>query len=70
MDSIKKAVTSLKDRIVKTPLERSIIEACSDENWGAANTTLHEIAEKTFSHEDRQVIMKTVWELLKSPSKE
>lgn len=70
MDSLKKAVTGLKDRIVKTPLERSVLEACSDENWGSANSALHEIAEKTFNHEDRQTIMKTIWELLKSPSKE
>ena len=70
MDTFKKAVSSIKDRIVKTPLERSILEACSDENWGSANTVLHEISEKTFSHEDRQVIMKLLWELLKSPAKE
>lgn len=70
MDSLKKAVTGLKDRIVKTPLERSILEACSDENWGSANSALHDIAEKTFNHEDRQTIMKTIWELLKSPGKE
>ena len=70
MDTFKKAVSSIKDRIVKTPLERSILEACSDENWGSANTVLHEISEKTFNHEDRQVIMKLIWELLKSPAKE
>ena len=70
MDLFKKAVGTIKDRIVKTPLERSILEACSDENWGASNSDLHEIAEKTFNHEDRQSIMKLIWDLLKSPSKE
>jgi hypothetical protein len=70
MDSFKKAVTSLKDRIVKTPLERSVLEACSDENWGVATSSLHEIAEKTFNYDDRLAIMKLVWELLKSPNKE
>ena len=70
MDTFKKAVSSIKDRIVKSPLERSVLEVCSDENWGSANTALHEISEKTFNHEDRQVIMKLIWELLKSPAKE
>lgn len=70
MDSLVKAVSSIKDRITKTPLERSLHEICSDENWGAPNTLLHEISEKTFSHEERGVIMKNVWELLKSPPKE
>jgi ENTH domain len=70
MDTIKKAVASLKDRITRTPLERTILEVCSDENWGCSNTMLHEIAERTFNHEDRLLIMKNVWELLKSPSKE
>lgn len=70
MDSLMKAVSGLKDRIVKSPLERSVLEACSDENWGSANTLLHDIAEKTFNQEERQTIMKTLWELLKSPPKE
>ena len=70
MDVFKKAVGSIKDRIVKSPLERSVLEACSDENWGASNSTLHELAEKTFNHEDRESMMKLIWDLLKSPSKE
>ena len=70
MDTFKKAVSTLKDRIVKSPLERSVYDACSDENWGSSNSVLHEISEKTFNHEDRQIILKCIWDLLKSPPKE
>ncbi|OMJ79439.1 hypothetical protein SteCoe_20541 [Stentor coeruleus] len=70
MDSLIKAVSDLKDKIVKSPLERSVLKACSDENWDSFNTLLHKIAEKTFNQEERQTIMKMLWELLKSPAKE
>ena len=60
MNSLVKAVTSIKDRITKTPLERMVHEVCSDENWGSPNTTLHEIAERTFNHEERLIIMRNV----------
>ena len=70
MDTFKKAVSTLKDRIVKSPLERSVYDVCSDENWGSSNSILHEISEKTFNHEERQIILKCIWDLLKSPAKE
>jgi len=70
MDQLKRAAVSLKDRITKKPVERSVAEACSDENWGASNTLLHQIAEQTYNTEDRYLIMKLVWEYLKSPPKE
>lgn len=70
MDSILKTFSTFKDKIVKTPLERLVYDACTDENWGVPNTSLHEISQKTFSPEERGIIMKTVWELLRSPPKE
>ena len=70
MDSFMKAVSSFKDKIVKTPLERLVHDACTDENWGVPNTALHQISEKTFNHEERSIIMRNIWELLSSPAKE
>lgn len=70
MDSFMKAVSSFKDKIVKTPLERLVHDACTDENWGVPNTSLHQISEKTFNHEERSIIMRNIWELLSSPAKE
>ena len=70
MAAFKRAVVGIKNKITKSPLERQVAEACSDENWGVQNTLLREIAEKTYNPEDRQKIMKATWEYLKAPPKE
>lgn len=70
MDSILKTFSTIKDKIVKTPLERLVYDACTDENWGVPNTSLHEISQRTFNPEERKILMNAVWELLKSPPKE
>ena len=70
MDILKKAVLNLKDHIVKSPLERSVYEACTDQNWVSSNYVLHEISEKTFNHEDWQIILNCICDLLKSTPKE
>ena len=63
-------VYSIKDRILGTPLERTIAEACNNEPWGASNNTLHEIAEKTFDKQNRDIIIKNIWDILKSSGNE
>ena len=48
-----------------------LIEATSNDNWGAPLTLLHQISERTFSQSnDRQVTMRHLWESLRAPSKE
>ena len=46
-------------------------EATSNDNWGAPTTLLHQIAEKTYSnYEDQIVVMRFLWEALRAPGKE
>ena len=52
-------------------MERQLIEATNNDNWGVPITLLHQITERTFSPGgDRLVIMKYVWETLRAPGKE
>ena len=57
--------------MTKSGLERMLIEATSNDNWGAPLTLLHKISERTFNQSnDRVVIMRHLWESLRAPAKE
>lgn len=45
MDSLKKLCLAQKPYSKKS-LERRALEICSDENWGSANSALHDISKK------------------------
>ena len=70
MDAIKRAANKLKDKITKSPLERDLAESMNNENWGAPNTLLHSIADRSYNPDDAAVIMKWIWENTKSHAKE
>lgn len=70
MNTFRQFAINLKNRMTLTKLERQIAEVCTDEIWGAQNSQLREIAERTFDPEDCQTVMRMVWESLKSPLNE
>jgi len=45
----------------KTPLEKNLKEATSNDNWGVSNTILHDICKATHDFSDYYIIMQTVW---------
>jgi ENTH domain len=64
--SISKSITTIN----KTPLEKTLIESLSNENWGVANSTLTSLAESTYSHVDGPVIVEYLLEAInEQPSK-
>ncbi len=56
-------------KLAKTPLEKTLIEATSNENWNPSNKLLNEIADHTYDYADFNFIMKFVWEKLNSKTK-
>jgi hypothetical protein len=70
MDAIRRAANSIKDKIIKSPLERDLAEAMNNENWGASNTLLHSIADKSYNSEDAAVTMKIIWENIRANAKD
>lgn len=66
LKNFKRAAISFRDRITKTPLERSVAEACNNENYSAPVTLLQEISEKSFHPRERKSIMNLVWRYLDS----
>jgi hypothetical protein len=70
MDAIKRAANSIKDKLTKSPLERDLAEAMNNENWGAPNTMLHSIADRSYNPDDAAVAMKVIWENIRANSKE
>lgn len=57
---------------MKTPVERLVCEATTNDNWGAPTTLLHQISEKTFAAggEEQVLIVHFMWEALKAPGRE
>jgi len=57
---------------LKTPAERLVCEATTNDNWGAPTTLLHQISEKTFAAggEEQMLIVHFMWEALKAPGRE
>ena len=70
MEGLKRAALQFKDRITKTPLEREILEATNNDNWGVSTANLQQIAEKTFNHGESEIIMRFIWKNLKVDGKE
>ena len=66
LKNFKRAAISFRDRITKTPLERSVAEACNNENYPAPVNLLQEISEKSFHPRERKSIMNLVWRYLNS----
>jgi epsin len=70
MDAIRRAANAVKDKITKSPLERDLGEAMNNDNWPASNTLLHQIADRSYNPDDASVIMKVIWENIRSNAKE
>jgi epsin len=70
MDALKRAANLVRDKLTKSPLERDLTEAMNNENWGASNSLLHSIAERSFDTDDAAVIMKAVWESISASGRE
>lgn len=51
---------------LETPLEKSLREATSNQNWGCPNSVLYELAVSCGSYSDRQKILKHCWERMES----
>jgi epsin len=60
----------LKDRLLKTPLERDLTEAMNNEKWGCSNTLLRAISDRSFGVTNAGVIMNAIWENLRASGKE
>eukprot|EP00392_Amoebophrya_sp_AT5.2_P008285 g8304.t1 len=52
---------------VKTPLEKNLSEATSNQNWNVSNTLKYSISDSTSSRQDFRVIMQHIWECLSPP---
>merc|ERR1712185_48749 len=50
--------------VAGSELERKLLEACSNEPWGASGTMLAELARATFSYDDFKTVMSFVWKNL------
>lgn len=66
MDRIKRAATQFADKLTKTGLERMLKEATEDTEWGAANTLLYNIADRSHNSADCTFILEFVVESLKA----
>eukprot|EP01006_Ploeotia_vitrea_P034223 TRINITY_DN65725_c0_g1_i1.p1 TRINITY_DN65725_c0_g1~~TRINITY_DN65725_c0_g1_i1.p1 ORF type:complete len:113 (-),score=8.38 TRINITY_DN65725_c0_g1_i1:1686-2024(-) len=65
LESLKQAAKELTDKVVKrSPLERTLLDATSNENWTTPVKLLQEISDSTYNYQDFSVIMKFIWERL------
>jgi epsin len=69
LENLKKAALSFKDKLTKTPFERLLQEATSNENWNVSTKTLREIADHSYNFNDFSTIMKHIWKRLNSQRK-
>eukprot|EP01017_Pseudomicrothorax_dubius_P024478 TRINITY_DN2600_c0_g1_i8.p1 TRINITY_DN2600_c0_g1~~TRINITY_DN2600_c0_g1_i8.p1 ORF type:complete len:628 (+),score=214.27 TRINITY_DN2600_c0_g1_i8:200-2083(+) len=69
LQKMKDFALKMKDKMTKTPLQKTLSEATSNENWNPSNKLLDEIAEHTYNYTDYTVIMKYLWKRLNSNQK-
>eukprot|EP00916_Digyalum_oweni_P024299 GHVL01040154.1.p1 GENE.GHVL01040154.1~~GHVL01040154.1.p1 ORF type:complete len:264 (+),score=53.41 GHVL01040154.1:128-919(+) len=53
----------------KTPLEKALADATSNENWGCSTSKMAEIAEQSYNSFDAKQIMKALWSNLDQTNK-
>ena len=62
MEHLKKGAEFLRETFWKSPLEKELYEATSNDNWGCSNTNLIKIADASLDYENFDVIMKFIWD--------
>ncbi|CAG9319752.1 unnamed protein product [Blepharisma stoltei] len=67
---LKKAFTSISDKLTLTPTERLLKEAINDEEAGVPSSTLYKIAELTSQPFEYPIVMRHIWDSLKSSNKQ
>jgi epsin len=70
MDRIKRAAVQFADKLTKTGLECMLREATEDTEWGAPNTLLYNIADRSNNAVDSAFILQFVVETLKAKDRE
>jgi hypothetical protein len=64
MSLLTAAADFLKEKVAKSPLQKALSEATSDENWNPPTKVLLEIADASYSYEDFNTITKYIWKKL------
>ena len=63
MDRLFHAAEKLKNKF-KSPLERTLYDATSNENWSAPNKILQEIADSSYNYQELRVITTYIMEVI------
>ncbi|CAK69660.1 unnamed protein product (macronuclear) [Paramecium tetraurelia] len=70
LQAIKEAAQQIKDKLTKSPLEQTLSEATSNENWNTPTKLLQEVAEASYGYTSCDTIMKFIWKRLDSDNRE
>ncbi|CAD8083427.1 unnamed protein product [Paramecium sonneborni] len=70
LQAIKEAAQQIKDKLTKSPLEQTLSESTSNENWNTPTKLLQELAEASYGYTSCDIIMKFIWKRLDSDNRE